>query len=229
MPGKDDDSRYDLTGSPLVFSSSGLFKTFLFFISVCTAIITCPYVAAADNPFGWDLSYKTLFKGARVPANDTVAIFFTSRRPKNAKPDYSFPHELFSDVKLDEVQTAILIDYQSFWYLGHRMISLYIRKPDSAYVDLYETKSGKTRRRVLELERFDRMSKALALMHQAKPTFEHKFKAPEGYVFSGYVGVLSQYRNGQTTQFLLTPEDLLRRDMSPGRVTKTVNPAMGIP
>jgi hypothetical protein len=229
MPRKHHGSRSNLTGKLSLVTRAGLFKAFLFLLPVCTAILACPDVAAADNPFGWDLSYKTLFKRARVPNNDTVAIFFTSRRPKNAKPDYSFPQELFSDIKRDEVQTAILIDYQSFWYLGHRMVSLYIRKPDSAYVDLYETKSGKVRRRMLELERFDRMSKALASMQQAKPTNEHKFKAPEGYVFSGYVGVLSQYRNGQTTQFLLTPEDLLRRDMSPGRVTKTVNPAMGIP
>ncbi len=183
-----------------------------------------------SNPFSWDLSYASVFDSPAVIKSDSVARFFRDADSgRLANKHMQLPAELFHDIEISKVKTAILIDYRAFWFKGHRVALFYVRTSDSAYVDLYESSGGKPRRRVLELPRFDKLDRKLKGVKPEFPMFEHKFKFPPYFIYSGYVGVLSQYRNGTSTQMLLTAEDILKGDMKPGRVTRDVNKAMGIP
>ena len=202
-------------------------------IGIVLLLICTPLQAAKpDNPFSWDLSYQKIFAKSQVAKNDTMRIFFreTARARKGKLVRAGLPASLLKEMKKQNIKTAILVDYQAFWFSGKRMVSLYIETADRIYVDLYETKARKkVRRRILERKRWIVLDRFFAKLKQETPTFEHDLSAPKGYTFSGYIGAVSQYRKGKISQMLLTPEDMLRFDMSAGRVMRVMNKVMGLP
>lgn len=188
---------------------------------VCLLIASAGGLRAAENPFGWDISYKTVFSYNHVPANDTILKYFVdaSERRGNSK-DMFLSDDLFTGIKIDKLQQAVLVDYQAYWYFGQRSTMLLLNYGDTAQVRLYNTKSYKVEYRDLKPEKSTALADRLVHRTPSKPIGGYNFKAVDGYTFNGYVGVVSTYTKGQTHQYLITVEDLLTPDRQQGEISK---------
>ena len=187
---------------------------------------------SATNPFGWDLSYQQLFKANGLPENDTVAKFYrdavdvNTSQPLNMK-GMALPQELFAGLEAKDIQNAIFIDYQAFWFFGHRVSSLYVRSAKNVFIRSYNSKNQTVEQRPIKPERYESFHKALVEWSQSEPDLDAKFKAPKGYVYSGYIGAVSLYQGANKHQFLLTPDDIVHKDMSPGTMMTLQNAVEG--
>ncbi len=187
-------------------------------------------VAVAEQstaPFGWDLSYRTLFK-QKVPENDTVARYYRDTADKKGKlAAYALPPGLFARDHIADADVAVLVDTQAFWYFSHRMATLYVKTSRGGFMYQFDSKSGRVESTQIRPERIAALYDKLVVAEPAAPSFEFPFEAPKGYVYSGYGGAVSLFRQGNSTQFLITPEDILRKNYSPGRITELIRSTVG--
>ncbi|HED35322.1 MAG TPA: hypothetical protein ENJ08_14090 [Gammaproteobacteria bacterium] len=178
-------------------------------------------VQAADNPFGWDLSYKSVFKDADVPENDTMLKYFVDSYQKEGQlKSMALPENLFSNVDLSAIKRAILIDNQAFWFMGHRMSTLYLDYGDSVVARSYNSKQGKVSSNTVQPEYFISFANAILSRSQSVPAGGYAFEVSRGYSFSGYIGAISTYEPEKSRQWLLTKEDLFIENMQVGELGK---------
>jgi hypothetical protein len=181
-------------------------------------------VLAVDNPFAWDLSYAAVFKANNVPENDTMLKYFidADNRKGNSKDMY-LPDELFSDIDMAAIKKAILVDYQAYWYMGHRSAALFLDFGESVSVRMYDSKSNKIRFYEIKPEYFVDFSQAMMHRNQSLPYGGYEFQVMKGYSFAGYIGVISTFWPDDRNQQLIAIEDLLNKQMEQGELGKLLN------
>jgi len=198
--------------------------------SVWLVLIGNYSVVFADNthsPINWDLSYHPLFK-EKAPKNDTVAKFFRdSAEKKGQLAQYALPPEFFQSDRMANAEIAVLVDYQAFWYFGHRTAALYVKTARGASMHHYNSKSGRVESTEARPDKVVALYDKLLAAGPTKPTFEFPFKTPAGFVYSGYGGAVSLYRLGESKQFLITPEDIVHKDFQLGRVQEIIRGTVG--
>lgn len=181
-------------------------------------------VQAADNPFSWDLSYKPVFQDAGVPENDTMLKYFVdSEQKKGQLKRMAIPEDLFFDIDLSVVKRAILIDNQAFWFMGHRMSTLYLDYGDSAVARSYNSKQGKASFYTIQLGYFAVFANAIMHRSQSAPAGGYISEVSKGYSFSGYIGAISTYDLEKSRQWLITREDFFVENMQVGELGKLVH------
>jgi hypothetical protein len=182
--------------------------------------------AAASNPLGFDLSYSTVFKENGIPENDTVAKLF---RDANARQkgfeDMAIPSDIFKSYTSDNVETLVVLDYQVFWYFGHRMIMVVVQKKDGQILTWsWDSKEG-YHDGEKNIEGGEELSVLLNWKATPQPPGYPK-TTDTGHVYSGYIGVLSVYDEGDIRQALLVENDILKQgedgEPVPGNLMKMV-------
>ncbi len=169
------------------------------------------------QPLGWDLTYRDVFSAANVPQNDTVAKFFEDSTVTRTGPlSKMFPAKFLTELQSPDIQAAIMIDYQAFYYFGHRVSSLYLKTSDETVAHSYASKGGYDRTIVQTETKMVRLLDGLWEWQQSQPNLQNSFAAPEGYVYSGYIGAISLYRDDESRQVLLTSNDILEVDSENG-------------
>jgi hypothetical protein len=198
-----------------------LMKSMYLFVLVCLFLATASGLQAAENPFGWDISYKKVFADNHVPANDTMLKYFVdaSNHRGNSR-DMFLPDEFFASTKIGNLQQAILIDYQVYWYFGYRSSLLLLNYGDTVQFRLYNSKSRKVEYYDLKPERYVVFADQLMQRTPSKPLSSYNFKTSEGFTFGGYIGVISTYSKSETRQYMITVEDMLSQDRQPGEIGK---------
>ncbi len=198
------------------FLLSTFFGQFLLVAATCAQ--------AADNPFAWDLSYATVFKANNVPDYDTMLKYFNDAyyHTGNSR-DMFLPDELFSDIDMAMVKVAILIDYQAFWYMGHRSSVLYVNFGESVSIRTFDSKSNNVRLYEIKPENVNDFSAAILHRNQSPPYGGYAFKVAKGFSFAGYIGVINTYLPDQRNQQLIAIEDIFNKQMEPGELGKLIN------
>jgi len=199
-------------------------KTHLAFIIFLVSPLTPTSVIASDNPFAWDLSYAIVFKANDVPENDTMLKYFNDayHRKGNLRK-MALSDELFAEINLASIKKAILIDYQAFWYMGHRSSTLYLDDGELVVARTYNSKSNEVRYYKIQPAHFAEFSTAIMHRNQSVPLGGYTFQVAEGYSYAGYIGVISSYSSGGPMQQLITIEDFFDRQMETGELGKLIN------
>lgn len=184
-------------------------------------IATASGLQAAENPFGWDISYKTVFANNHVPANDTMLKYFVDASDHRGNSrDMFLPDDFFAGTKIDNLQQAILIDYQVYWYFGHRSSLLLLNYGDTVQVRLYDSKSREIKYYDLKPEHYAEFADQLIQRTQSIPLGGYNFQVSKGFTFNGFIGVISTYSKSQSRQYMITVEDMLSQDQQPGEIGK---------
>ncbi len=202
-------------------------------ISVCKKsftillVLVSPFAIGDEtvphNPFSWDISYTTVFSEHEVPQNDTMLKYFNDAfHRKGQSRKMHLPNAMFADIDMAAIKTAILIDYQVFWYMGHRSSTLYLSDGQTVTARTYDSKSNKVKHYKVHPASYEKFSESIMNRNQSIPLGSYKFKIPKGYSFSGYTGVVSRYSIDGAAQQLMTVEDLLNKKMEPGELGKLV-------
>jgi len=174
----------------------------------------------SNNPFAWDLSYMTVFSENNVPIKDTMRKYFNDAYQKKGNlKGIHLPDELFADIDRAAIKTAVLIDYQAYWFFGHRLATLYLDSGQSIVARSYNSKSRSVQKYKVRHGSFENFSTDIMNRNQSVPSGGYSFKVSKGYSFSGYVGVISSYSNEGATQKLITVEDLLHSKTEQGEIT----------
>jgi len=196
-------------------------NTRLFLMLILFSPLTLADEVASNNPFAWDLSYMTVFSENDVPQKDTIRKYFndTYQKKGNLK-DMHLPDELFADIELATIKTALLIDYQVYWFFGHRLATLYLDNGQSVVARSYNSKSKSVQKYKVRPGSFENFSTDIMNRNQSVPLGGYSFQVSKGYSFSGYIGVISRYSNDGTTQKLITVEDLLHSKTEQGEIAQ---------
>jgi len=205
------------------FTLHKITKTGLLYILFIFSPIAVADEALPNSPFSWDLSYTTIFSENEVPKKDTMRKYFIDAYNKQGNlKEMHLPDKMFSDIDLAKVKTAILIDYQVFWFFGHRMVTLYLDDGQSVVARSYDTKSREVKHFKVRPDYFTTFSADILNRSQSEPAGGYSFKVAKGYLFAGYIGVISHYSMAGTSQQLITVEDLKSKDTGPGELGKMI-------
>jgi hypothetical protein len=164
---------------------------------------------------GWDLTYRSVFNAANVPENDAVARYF--KDSESGKIPEMFPAEFVKIIDDGDIDEAIFLDHQAFYRSGHRVSSLQFKIHDKVLIQTYASEGGYNPAQDFSLDAFNKQLEGLWQWRQSIPVSHSKLKPPEGYIYSGYVGVLSLYRNGESKQALLTDDDFIEVSEDDGK------------
>lgn len=205
------------------FTIRSVTKTGLFFMCILFAAFATSNEIASNNPFSWDLSYAIVFSENDVPKNDTMLKYFNDAYHKKGNSrKIQLPEGLFADIDMAAIKTAILIDYQVYWYMGHRSSTLYLDDGQSVIARTYDSKSNKVKYFKVNPAAFADFSAVIMLRSQSVPLGGYTFKVAKGYSYAGYIGVINRYSLEGSTQQLITNEDFLNKQMEPGDLGKLI-------
>jgi len=201
-----------------------LIKTGLFFIFILFSPFVVSNESGSNNPFSWDLSYVTVFLENDVPKNDTMLKYFNDAyHSKGKSREMHLPDGLFADIDMAKIKTAILIDYQVYWYMGHRSSTLYLDDGQSVVARTYDSKSNKVKYYKVNSASFADFSAVIIYRSQSLPFGAYTFKVAKGYSYAGYIGVISRYSIDGSSQQLITNEDFLKKQMEVGELGQFIN------
>jgi hypothetical protein len=183
------------------------------------------------GPFGWDMTYGSVFDAASVVRNDTTRKYF---RDSWHGAEYLYetqPNEaLFSDLNTAANNAAVLLDFRSPLY-GNRVMWLAYTAGDKAEWRRWQShqkRDGGGETRGVETER---LNPAVA-RRLAQELMSFQVSVPKGppvpaqvgvygradlFVYSGYVGVASVLLDGRVRQFPIAMDDLLKQDVATGQ------------
>jgi ankyrin repeat protein len=184
----------------------------------------------SDTIFGWDMTYGAAFDGAGVSGRDTMRKYFRDswfKAPYLEKAILDVA--LFEDLPA-QVSAAYVIDYQAFFYFGHRATGLTFAASDRAGSRAWNSRQRRVEVRPLDPDAVRRQAEALMTFAPSARPFERpvavKGAEENEFVTSGYVGVASVYLDGRMRQFPLTENDVLQvigpRETRPGRLMRAL-------
>lgn len=191
--------------------------TFFVLLLLSCAISTFSQAAVAE-PFGWDLTYKTVFERNKLASD--ARIRGVMRRSNSVAIS-----EILEGLKDETVMSAVLIERPSLDSVGITSL-LFLRTKKAAY--FWEMNREKTRvytKTPFRPKLFDKMFKELNRFEQGTPVSGKE----NGSNWEGYWATLNTYTKGSLRQTLLTVEDLYEYENDrpkPGRVAATVDAAI---
>ncbi|MDB6061113.1 MAG: ankyrin repeat protein 50-like [Verrucomicrobiaceae bacterium] len=177
---------------------------------------------------GWDLSYKHAFDQSKVSERDTMRKFFRdSAVGAEYARHYVVDASLFKNVPA-KVDAAVLIDFQAFYYFGHRIVQFSYADNTRSESRSWNTRNSRIEAVPLEAELLRRQAQVLMDYKLSPPPEVRPYPlngANSQFVFSGYVGVVSVYLDGKIRQFPIVADDIIETASSkgaPGRLIRTL-------
>lgn len=167
---------------------------------------------ATRGPFGWDMTYATVFDAAKVPSNDTMRKMF---RDSWLQPPYVQAPALLREMisSLETATAAVLVDLEVriSIYGGRRAVAL--SADSQGGVIRGSDHRGRIRTHPGDPERVREFARAmLVYAPQAPNAPPHPLPIAgavgDAFIDSGYLGVVSVAVDGQSRQFLITEHDI---------------------
>ena len=165
---------------------------------IVVAIISHPiYAQKLNHSLGWDLTYLSVLERNNIGRSEWIWQWLDSNYQSPVK-------NLISEWRGEPIVSSILIEHPAF-HAGEHITMWFVRTKDHAYFwKFVEGKPPYHVKEALNPQLYEKLLAVVSAWQQAKPLKVED--TPVGGV-PGYMGLLSFYNRGKSSQVLLNLED----------------------
>lgn len=177
------------------------------------AILVQPICAQkSDRSLGWDLTYKSVLERNNVARSNWIWDWLNSgyqEETRNQTPAQKW----IAEWRGKPIVSSILIEYPAF-HAGEHVTEWFVRTENHAYYwRIVEDPNPKKEKQDLNVKVYDDLFRQASSWEQAVPLKAEDLSSdapPDAVGFlTGYIGFLSLYEKGKSSQMLLTFEDFI--------------------